>query len=390
MRWNRQDTGLPAANAANDTTLLSVESLSVAVRRDDGAMLPIVSDVSFDLQRGETLGIVGESGSGKSLLSLALIGLLPGSARVDGRIGFQGRDLTQLAERELCAVRGAEIGMIFQEPMSALNPAMRIGDQIAEGLRLRGAGRSEADRKALELLDRVRISDAGNRIAAFPHELSGGQRQRVVIAIALAGSPKLLIADEPTTALDVTVQREILAILAELVAEDKMGLILVSHDLGVIAQSCARTLVMYAGTGFELAPTNALLSRPLNPYTQGLLAAIPRRRTHDADAGTTEPAARAASLVRRRLKTIDGTVPSFSALPPGCRFAPRCPQRIAECQAGEPAFRPVAPGRFVRCLRAQANSDPTIANGADAQTGRSVGTPPGHVASRHDAPGDAS
>ena len=390
MRWSRRDTGLPAANAANDTTLLSVESLSVAVRRDDGAMLPIVSDVSFDLQRGETLGIVGESGSGKSLLSLALIGLLPGSARVDGRIGFQGRDLTQLAERELCAVRGAEIGMIFQEPMSALNPAMRIGDQIAEGLRLRGAGRSEADRKALELLDRVRISDAGNRIAAFPHELSGGQRQRVVIAIALAGSPKLLIGDEPTTALDVTVQREILAILAELVAEDKMGLILVSHDLGVITQSCARTLVMYAGTGFELAPTNALLSRPLNPYTQGLLAAIPRRRTHDADAGTTEPAARAASLVRRRLKTIDGTVPSFSALPPGCRFAPRCPQRIAECQAGEPAFRPVAPGRFVRCLRAQANSDPTIANGADAQTGRSVGTPPGHVASRHDAPGDAS
>ena len=322
--------------------------------------LPIVADVSFGLQRGETLGIVGESGSGKSLLALALIGLLPGFARVSGRIAFQGRDLTKLSERDLCRVRGAKIAMIFQEPMAALNPAMRIGDQIAEGLRLRGAGRSEANKRALELLDRVRIPDAGNRISAFPHELSGGQRQRVVIAIALAGSPKLLIADEPTTALDVTVQKDVLAILAELVAEEEMGLILVSHDLGVIAQSCARTLVMYAGTGFELSPTNALLTRPLNPYTRGLLAATPRRgaysvaRSHgfDPDAGLRAPTDPAP--VRRRLATIDGTVPSFSALPPGCRFAPRCPKRIGECESAEPEFRRIKAGRFVRCVRAEA------------------------------------
>ena len=336
--------------------LLSVQNLSVALRRNDGATLPIVSDVSFDLKRGETLGIVGESGSGKSLLSLALIGLLPGSASVTGRIAFEGRDLTQLSEDELCGVRGAEIGMIFQEPMSALNPAMRIGDQIAEGLRLRGTGRRDAALRALALLDRVRIPDAKSRVTAFPHELSGGQRQRVVIAIALAGAPKLLIADEPTTALDATVQKDILAILAELVAEEDMGLILVSHDLGVIAQGCARTLVMYAGTGFELAPTGALLSRPLNPYSQGLLAAMPRRG-RGAEAAAAEPRGAASMPARRRLKTIDGVVPSFSDLPPGCRFAPRCPQRIADCEAAEPDFRAISQGRFVRCLRAEAAGD---------------------------------
>ena len=348
----------------DEAHLLSVEGLSVAVCRNDGTMLPIVSDVSFGLQRGETLGIVGESGSGKSLLALALIGLLPGSARVSGDIVFAGRDLTTLSESDLCAVRGAEIAMIFQEPMAALNPAMRIGDQVAEGLRLRGAGHRDADKRALELLDRVRIPDAINRISAFPHELSGGQRQRVVIAIALAGSPKLLIADEPTTALDVTVQKEILAILAELVAEEEVGLILVSHDLGVIAQSCARTLVMYAGTGFELAPTDALLSRPLNPYTQGLLTAMPKRKAPpqstaegalgtDCNAGASKRTGQAGMPpVRRRLKTIDGAVPTFSALPPGCRFAPRCPRRIAQCVAAEPIFRPIETGRFVRCVRA--------------------------------------
>ncbi|UIJ70921.1 ABC transporter ATP-binding protein [Aurantimonas sp. HBX-1] len=319
--------------------LLQVEGLGVSLARTDGTRLPILEDVGFDLASGETLGVVGESGSGKSLLALALIGLLPGSAMVTGSIRFDGRDLVTASEAELCAIHGRRIAMIFQEPMTALNPAMRIGDQIAEALRLDGMAPTAARAGALALLDRVRIADAANRIDAFPHELSGGQRQRVVIAIALARAPSLLIADEPTTALDVTVQREVLDILGELVAEAGMALILVSHDLGVIARTVARTLVLYAGTRFEEAPTAALLARPANPYTRGLIGAMPRRRTN-------------ASGGRQRLTVIPGTVPAFGALPPGCRFANRCPDHIPACDAGEPAWRPIGPDRAVRCIRA--------------------------------------
>jgi peptide/nickel transport system ATP-binding protein len=320
--------------------LLAVADLAIAIAAAGGGRpTPIVADLSFTLGRGETLGIVGESGSGKSLVSLAIMGLLPPAARASGRIALDGRDLLGLDDDALCEVRGRRIGMIFQEPMTALNPAMRVGDQIAEGLIRHGvAGRRAARDCAVDLLDRVRIPDARRRADAYPHELSGGQRQRVGIAIALALEPDLIIADEPTTALDVTVQAEILDILADLVATSRMSLILISHDLGVVARAAARTIVMYAGTRMEAGPTADVLHRPLNPYTRGLLAAMPRRRA--ADAG--------------RLATIAGTVPAFDALPPGCRFAGRCADRIAACDAAEPVWRDVAGagGRGVRCLRA--------------------------------------
>ena len=316
--------------------LLAVADLAVAVPRPGGGLLPILSDVAFALAPGETLGIVGESGSGKSLLALALIGLLPGPARASGSIRFAGAELVGAPEADLCALRGRRIGMVFQEPSTALNPAMRVGDQIAEGpVRALGLGRAEGRRRALALLDRVRIPEAARRIEAFPHELSGGQRQRVGIALALALGPALLIADEPTTALDVTMQAEILDLLADLVRQDGMALILVSHDLGVVARATARTLVLYAGTRFEAGPTAAVLGAPANPYTAALLAAMPRRR-RAGDA---------------RLATIPGTVPDFAGLPPGCRFAPRCGVRIAACDAAEPGWRALGAGRGARCIR---------------------------------------
>jgi peptide/nickel transport system ATP-binding protein len=316
--------------------LLEVDNLSIAMTRAGGGATRIVNDVAFTLGRGETLGIVGESGSGKSLLSLAIMGLLPGAARVTGRIALDGRELTKLSDDEMGEVRGRRIGMIFQEPMTALNPAMRVGDQIAEGLiRHRVLGRAAARERAVELLDRVRIPNPRGRADAYPHEMSGGQRQRVGIAIALALEPDLIIADEPTTALDVTVQAEILDILADLVADSRMSLILISHDLGVIARAADRTVVMYAGTRMEEGATSDVLHRPLNPYTNGLLSAMPRRRPTGAD----------------RLATIPGTVPGFDALPPGCRFATRCPMKVAACDADEPQWRQPEAGRGVRCIR---------------------------------------
>ena len=317
--------------------LLAVEGLAVSVARPGAAPLPVLSDVGFTLERGDTLGIVGESGSGKSLLALALIGLLPGGARASGSIRFAGAELVGAPEAALHALRGRGIAMVFQEPLTALNPAMRVGDQGAEGLvRVLGLGRAEGRRRALALLDRVRIPEAARRLDAYPHELSGGQRQRVGIAVALALGPALLVADEPTTALDVTVQAEVLDLLAELVRQDGMGLILVSHDLGVVARATARTLVLYAGTRFEAGPTAAVLGAPANPYTAALLAAMPRRRP---------PAAGG------RLATIPGGVPDFAALPPGCRFAPRCAAHVPACDAAEPAWRG-AGGRGSRCIRA--------------------------------------
>ncbi|TDT99846.1 peptide/nickel transport system ATP-binding protein [Azorhizobium sp. AG788] len=316
--------------------MLDVRDLSIDLARPDGERLRLVNDVSFALERGRTLGIVGESGSGKSMLLKALIGLLPGPMRAGGKIILDGENLLTLSEAQMCAVRGRRIGMIFQEPMTALNPAQRIGDQIAEGIRWhRAISRVEARREALEWLERVRIPDAARRLDTYPHEMSGGQRQRVGIAIALAMRPGLLIADEPTTALDVTVQAEILDIFDEMVRELGVALILVSHDLGVVGRIADETLVMYAGTRMEAGPTGDVLRHPHHPYTQGLLAAMPRRgggRSGD-------------------LPTIPGTVPSLTALPPGCRFANRCARVDDACRAAEPVWSGEA-GAGIRCIHA--------------------------------------
>ncbi|MFH6785114.1 MULTISPECIES: ATP-binding cassette domain-containing protein [Methylobacterium] len=267
--------------------MLAIRNLSIAFPGPDGPVR-VVDDVSVEVGRGESLGIVGESGSGKSMLSLATIGLLPKSARTSGEILLESKDIPgkdilvrnilAMGEHELCGLRGRRIGMIFQEPMTALNPAMTAGQQIAEGIRLhRRIGRAEARAEALRLLDRVRIPDPSRRIDSYPHEMSGGQRQRVGIAIALALKPDLLIADEPTTALDVTVQKEILDILDELVADLGLSLILISHDLGVIARSTDRTLVMCRGRAVEAGPTETVLRHPTAQYTRDLIAALPRR-----------------------------------------------------------------------------------------------------------------
>ena len=258
--------------------MLRVQSLSVEIAASAAWPIRAIDGVSFELARGATLGVVGESGSGKTVLALAIMRLLPATACATGRILLGEDDLLRLSERAMCGIRGRRIGMIFQEPMTALNPAQRVGTQIAEGLLAhRDMGRTEARSEALRLLERVRIADAARRIDAFPHELSGGQRQRVGIAIALALRPELLIADEPTTALDVTVQKDILDILDELVSDLKMSLIFISHDLAVIARIADRTLVMRQGRVVEQGETSQLLRHPSAPYTRALLEAMPRR-----------------------------------------------------------------------------------------------------------------
>jgi peptide/nickel transport system ATP-binding protein len=269
--------------------MLSVKSLCVDISASDGRTARVVDGISFELGASETLGVVGESGSGKSMLALSIIGLLPAVARPSGEVLLEARNLLISSEQEMCTVRGKRIGMIFQEPMTALNPAQRIGTQIAEGLIVHGETTgSEARAKAIELLERVRVPQAKQRVDAFPHELSGGQRQRVGIAIALALRPELLIADEPTTALDVTVQKEILDIFDELVTEMKMALIFISHDIGVIGRIADRTLVMLNGKEMEQGPTEKVLRRPEADYTRMLLASMPRRARGYLDAGSAE------------------------------------------------------------------------------------------------------
>ena len=269
--------------------MLKVAALSIDIVGSDGVAARVVDNISFDLAQGETLGVVGESGSGKTMLALAIMRLLPAVARPSGEILLGDDNLPALSEPEMCAVRGRRIGMIFQEPMTALNPAQRVGTQITEGLMLHAAtSRGGARAQAIELLERVRIPEARRRIDNFPHELSGGQRQRVGIAIALALKPELLIADEPTTALDVTVQKEILDILDDLVSDFGMSLIFISHDIGVIGRIADRTLVMFGGREMEQGPTARVLRAPTAAYTQSLLAAMPRRTRGSLTAGTQE------------------------------------------------------------------------------------------------------
>ena len=317
--------------------LLEVHDLRVTLQTSRG-QLEALRGISFALDHGQTLGLIGESGCGKSITALALMGLLPDGAQVSGSIRLGGQELTQLSEARLCQLRGHRMGMVFQEPMTALNPLHTVGHQIAEPLRLhQGLSRSAARAEALRLLQRVQLPQAAQRLDAYPHQLSGGQRQRVVIAIALACGPDLLIADEPTTALDVTIQREVLDLIQELVREEGdrgMALLLISHDLGVMAHTVQRMLVMYGGTVVESGPTAAVFERLAHPYSRGLFAARPRL-----------------GLARgTRLATIPGRVPSLADMPAGCPFAQRCERVQDDCRQGLPPPVSVGPQHQARCL----------------------------------------
>ncbi len=321
-------------NAAN-APLIEVKDLAVRLNTSRGPA-QAVRGVSFSLRRGETLGLVGESGCGKSVTALALMGLLPESAVITGSIRLDGEELVGLPDADYCRLRGNRISMIFQEPMTALNPMHTIGRQVAEPLRRHtNCSAGEARKEAIALLDRVGLPDAAKRIDAYPHQFSGGQRQRITIAMALACQPDVLIADEPTTALDVTIQGQILDLIADLVDERGMSMILISHDLGVIAENVQRMMVMYGGTVVENGVTNAVFTRMGHPYTQGLFRARPRL---GARKGT-------------RLQTIAGTVPELADLPSGCTFADRCAIVEDRCRVALPAVIDVGGGHGVRCVR---------------------------------------
>jgi peptide/nickel transport system ATP-binding protein len=317
--------------------LLAVEGLRVTFQGDRGSLTQAVSGVSFTLASGRTLGIVGESGSGKSVTALAIMRLLAGTAaRVSGSILFEGQDLAALPERRMQDLRGNRLAMIFQEPMTSLNPSFTVGDQIGEALvRHRGLSAKAARDVAIDMLERVRMPSPHMRVDEYPHKLSGGMRQRVMIAMALACAPALLIADEPTTALDVTIQAQILDLLAKLRAETGTAIVLITHDLGVVAETCDDVVVMYAGQIVEQAPAAQLFAAPEHPYTVGLLGSIPLL-----------------SARRERLSTISGSVPSLSALFVGCRFAGRCPFADDRCRSRAPPLAEVGKGHASRCWKA--------------------------------------
>jgi len=313
--------------------LIEIRDLQIIFHGDDGRATHAVDRVDLSVAKGATLGLVGESGCGKSVTSLAIMGLLSKqSSEVSGSIRFDGFDLLDVPDQTLRDLRGNRLAMIFQEPMTSLNPSFTIGDQIIETiLRHRGGSRRNARERAIELLEKVGITPAGERLGQFPHQLSGGLRQRAMIAMALAAGPRLLIADEPTTALDVTVQKQILDLLDRLRRELKLGLLFITHDLGVVAQVAERVAVMYAGRIIEEGPTREVLAKPLHPYTQGLLRASP-------------------TLKRGTLTPIPGAVPQLTALPPGCAFEPRCELRRAECAAAIPALRIIGSDHAARCI----------------------------------------
>ncbi len=323
--------------------LLRIRDLVTSFRTDTGT-LRAVDGVSFEVPEGVTVGLVGESGCGKSMTALSLLRLVPSPGRiVAGQIEFLGRDIVSLPEREMRAIRGNDISMIFQEPMTSLNPVYTVGSQIMEAVRLhQKKTRKQARERALEMLRLVGIPSPETNIDAYPHQLSGGMRQRVMIAMALACEPKLLIADEPTTALDVTIQAQILAMLHTLQARMKMSVLLITHDLGVVAEYADHVLVMYAGNIVESAPVAELFAHPRHPYTRGLLGSVPGPRDYE------QP--------RARLTTIEGMVPDLRNLPPGCRFADRCPLVIPLCTLSEPKLLPVMNDQDVqlaRCIRAK-------------------------------------
>jgi len=328
------DGALPASGGA----LLEIRGLKTWFATDDG-MVRAVDGVSLAIWPGETLAVVGESGCGKTVTArsvLKLIDMPPGRFEA-GQIVWQGRDLLPLPPREMDRVRAREIGMVFQEPMTSLNPIYTVGDQVAEALRAHGKlSRRAALRAAVEMLQLVQIPNAERRVGDYPHQFSGGMRQRVMIAMALACRPKLLIADEPTTALDVTIQAQILELLAEMKGRLGMSIMLITHDMGVVAENAQRVVVMYAGKVVEEAPVRELFAHPRHPYTQGLIRSIPR---------VDKAAARQA-----RLEQIPGTVPSLLRPPEGCRFAARCRFAMDACRTAEPPLREVGPGHKMACI----------------------------------------
>ncbi|GMW06175.1 MAG: dipeptide/oligopeptide/nickel ABC transporter ATP-binding protein [Nevskiales bacterium] len=320
---------------SNAVPLLSVRDLAVEFRTMDG-VARAVDRISFDVFPSETLALVGESGCGKTVTGLSLLRLVPSppGRYAGGEIRLEGRDLLRLAESEMRAIRGRDVAMIFQEPMTALNPVFTIGSQMTDVLRRhKGLSLRQAKEEAAGLLGRVGIPEPARRLGEYPHQLSGGQRQRVMIAMALSCRPKLLVADEPTTALDVTTQAQVLEEIRDLQQELRMAMILVTHDLGVVAETCARAIVMYCGVIVEVARTARLFAQPRHPYTAGLLNAVPRIRDEKLPA----------------LPVIPGRVADLLHLPPGCRFAERCPRVTAECRAVEPPLTATGDGGLVAC-----------------------------------------
>lgn len=314
--------------------LLKVNNLTTRLETAKGCF-DAVAGVSFELAAGETIALVGESGCGKSLTALSIMGLVPSPPGqvTAGEVLLQGQDLLQKSEREMRSVRGKDMAMIFQEPMTALNPLLRIGDQLSEGIRLHeGLSRAEAAKKAVEILGLVGITDPTRRMREYPHQLSGGMRQRVMIAMALACNPRLLIADEPTTALDVTIQAQILHLMQDLQSRLGTAIILITHDLGVVAAMANRVLVMYLGRVVENAPVRDMFLQPLHPYTQGLLGSIPSIKERSG-----------------RLQQIKGMVPHPAQRPPGCPFSDRCPYAQVRCAGEEPPLQELPDGRHVAC-----------------------------------------
>ncbi len=316
--------------------LLDVRNLSISFKSDHSA-LRVVSDISFDIGKAEVFGLVGESGSGKSMTALSILRILPGNAFAEGNIIFKDRDLLTLDEDEMRGTRGKDISIIFQEPMTSLNPVLTVGYQVAEALRAHfEISKSDAMSKAVELLKSVRIPSPEMRIRDYPHQLSGGMRQRVMIAMAIACNPALLIADEPTTALDVTIQAQILELLQGLRKERDMAVLLITHDLSIIAEQAERVAVMYAGRIMELAPVEELFRNTLHPYTIGLLESLPDKKGVP-------------------LKPISGFVPSPDLYPEGCKFSDRCPSVIDACTAAEPELVEISKRHYVRCIRVGAS-----------------------------------